>query len=111
MAARRSSKPRPTQANTTARGYGWAHQKERARLTPLVDAGQAYCMQPVCVHRDRWIRPGTPWALGHNDTRTAWIGPVHADCNQLDGASKGGRVKAARTPRPHHTPRKASRDW
>lgn len=77
---------------TTERGYGWAHQKERRRLKPVVDAGNAWCAQPICLMPTRWITPGTPWALGHNDTRTAWIGPVHAICNQRDGASKGGKA-------------------
>jgi hypothetical protein len=100
----------PAKASTTARGYGYEHQKERRRLTPLVNSGQAVCAQPVCIHRDRTIQPGTPWALGHNDNRTAWIGPVHADCNQQDGASKGGRTIAARK---HPTQRTttASQNW
>lgn len=103
--------------STTARGYGTEHQRERARLKPLVDAGQAYCAQPVCLKPNRWIQPATRWALGHNDDRTAWIGPVHQLCNQRDGASKGGRATAARrgwrrgTP-PPHTPRPwRSRAW
>jgi hypothetical protein len=99
---------------TTQRGYGYAHQQERRRLTPTVNAGRAYCAQPVCIHTDRWIRPGTPWALGHNNNRTAWIGPVHADCNQRDGASRGGKVIASRKKKqPAGTTRThvASRDW
>ncbi|MCU1418742.1 MAG: hypothetical protein JWP32_2916 [Schumannella sp.] len=99
--------------STTQRGYGYAHQKERRRLTPTVNAGRAYCAQPVCIHADRWIRPGTPWALGHNNNRTAWIGPVHADCNQLDGASRGGKEIAARKhgkASPSRTTH-ASQDW
>jgi hypothetical protein len=96
--------------STTERGYGYAHQQERRRLTPLVNAGDAYCAQPICIHATRWIRPGTPWALGHNTNRTAWIGPVHADCNQLDGASRGGKEIAARR-HPQHATSTASRDW
>lgn len=97
---------------TTERGYGTAHQRERARLKPLVDAGHAWCAQPICIYPTRWIQPGTRWALGHNDARTAWIGPVHHACNQLDGARRGGRTTAAR--RRQHTPRSAtvhSRAW
>lgn len=93
--------------STTARGYGYQHQRERARLKRIVDAGQAYCCQPVCLMPDRWIKPGTPWALGHNDDRTAWIGPTHEVCNQRDGASKGGKVIAARK----HPQVNASQDW
>jgi hypothetical protein len=88
--------------STTDRGYGTAHQRERKRLTPTVNAGNAYCMQAICLMQSRWIPPGTAWALGHNDQRTAWIGPTHAPCNQHDGASKGGRVIAARHRRGWH---------
>ena len=95
--------------STAERGYGTAHRKERARLAPYVQAGEAMCMQPVCVMPTRWIEPGTRWALGHNDARTAWIGPVHERCNQLDGASKGGKVIAAR--KRVKVQVRASREW
>jgi hypothetical protein len=93
------SRPR-VQGSTAERGYGAAHQRERERLRPLVDAGLAYCQQPVCLMTARRIEPGTPWALGHNDARTAWIGPTHALCNAHDGAVKAGRVP----PRPNRAP-------
>jgi hypothetical protein len=73
---------------TTERGYGHGHQQERERWRPTVEAGQARCAQPICLMRNRWIRPGTPWALGHNDTRTAYIGPVHERCNAADGGRR-----------------------
>jgi hypothetical protein len=88
--------------SSAARGYGYAHRKERARLAPHVQRGDTYCQQGLngssghCHYPTRRILPGQPWALGHNDARTAWIGPVHARCNQLDGASRGGQTIAAR---------------
>jgi hypothetical protein len=93
---------------TTERGYGYPHRKERARLALLVAAGQAYCQQGRhgssgrCIYPSRWIAPGSRWALGHNDARTGWIGTVHAACNQLDGASRGGKTIAARRGRRSH---------
>jgi hypothetical protein len=91
---------------TTQRGYGSKHQKERARWKPVVDAGRAWCRQPVCLHRSRWIPPGSDWALGHNDTRDAYLGPCHADCNQRDGARRGALIgntrQGARSHRTHH---------
>ena len=88
---------------TTARGYGSKHQRERARWKPAVDAGLAYCRQPVCLQRSRWIPPGTDWALGHTDDRSAYLGPCHALCNQRDGARRGAQIgntrQRTRTPR------------
>jgi hypothetical protein len=81
-----------TGGTTTQKGYGAAHQKERAKWKPVVDAGLAYCRQPVCLHRTRWIPPGTAWALGHTDDRGSYLGPVHADCNQRDGARRGALI-------------------
>ena len=86
---------RITQRRTAARGYGTPHQRERARHQPAVDAGRGYCAQPICLKPSRWIQPGTRWALGHNDERTAWIGPVHELCNQRAAARKGARLAAA----------------
>jgi hypothetical protein len=93
---------RPRPASSAARGYGYHHRKTRAALAPTVEAGNAHCAQGLngssgtCHYPTRRILPGQKWALGHNDTRTAYIGPVHARCNQLDGASRGGKTIAAR---------------
>jgi hypothetical protein len=65
-------------ADTTARGYGTAHQKLRARLAPIVAAGGVRCAR--CGHP---IIPGTPWDLGHADhDRTVYTGPEHRRCNR-----------------------------
>jgi hypothetical protein len=102
--------------SSAARGYGYPHRKIRAALEPLVASGQARCQQGLkgssgtCIHADRRILPGQAWALGHNDARTGYIGPVHADCNQRDGASRGGKVIAARRSRGRR-PIWRSRTW
>lgn len=59
---RNGRKSEPIHASTTERGYGWAHQRVRARLEPFVRSGRA-----VCVRCDLPIEPGEPWDLGHND--------------------------------------------
>lgn len=115
-------KPWANQTGTTStRGYNTAHRAERARLKPSVERGETTCQQGLpgnsssgrCLHPTRTIHPGQPWALGHNDTRTAWIGPVHTDCNQHDAATRGGRTTNQRHHRTHTTPTTpwTSRTW
>jgi len=111
--------PNFTGANRGQRGerYGSQHQKERAALKPLVDAGQAYCQQGIpgngssgrCLKPSRWIQPGTRWVLGHNDAGDATIGPVHQLCNQRDGARRGGIAAHRKQRRRRHA--QPSRNW
>lgn len=80
---------------TTARGYGHAHQRLRARWARLVAAGIVVCARPNC---GRLIKPGEPWDLGHADQdRSVYTGPEHRACN---------RATAGRRPR-----RASSRPW
>jgi hypothetical protein len=76
------------QLTTTERGYGADHQRQRKALTPTVDAGQAWCTEPICLMDDRWIQPGTPWDLAHNREAGPgqYRGPAHARCNRSEGA-------------------------
>jgi len=82
--------------------YDWRHQKERARLKPIVERGEAWCQQGAlgngssgrCLKASRWIQPGSRWVLGHNDAGTAWIGPVHWVCNHHDAARRGALARA-----------------
>lgn len=90
----------PSAGTTTARGYGYDHQLERARWAPKVKAGG------VCCWRCRLpISPRSAWHLGHDDRdRTLWRGPEHARCNTSAAARKGnrarGRARRPRIPRP-----------
>jgi hypothetical protein len=99
-----TAKPKPDHS----RKYGPEHQRLRAHYNKQVQAGQAYCQQGLkgssgrCHYRTRWIPPGTPWQLGHDDTGTHYIGPCHPRCNQRDGARRGGQA-AATTQRPRTT--------
>jgi hypothetical protein len=76
----------PTKANTTARGYGHTHQQERRRWLPIVQAGEAYCAEPICLHANRWIAPDAEWHLAHNRDTGGYRGPAHARCNTSEGA-------------------------
>ena len=61
---------------TTKRGYGWAHQRARARWARIVELGEAYCAR---CRRPIW--PGEPWHLDHTSHRAGYLGPSHARCN------------------------------
>ncbi len=65
-----------------ARGYNRAHELERERWRPAVEAGRIDCRAPTCVMPDRRIRAGQAWDLGHTDDRKTWRGPEHAPCNR-----------------------------
>lgn len=63
----------------------------------LEQTGQLVCAQRVCVLFHRRITPATKWHLGHDDTGTRYIGPVHAICNVKDGARRArARQRATR---------------
>lgn len=79
--------------STTQRGYGAAHQAARRRWTPRVKAGGVICPrcnQPIVHDPDQ---PGGGWDLGHNEDRTGYNGPEHAnDCNRSAGGRNGAMV-------------------
>lgn len=63
------------------------HRAERKRLTQQMNRdGLLVCAQPVCVMSTRTIAAGEPWHVGHDDTGTRYIGPVHPECNIRDAA-------------------------
>lgn len=78
---------------TTARGYGSAHQRARARWTGKVQAGSVTCWR--CGEP---IKPDEAWDLGHSDhDRNITRGPEHAHrCNR----AAAGRTGAASPPPP-----------
>lgn len=85
-----------TARSTASRGYGTAHQRERARHEPAVEAGEAFCCETVCIMPTRWIRPGSPWHLAHTEDRTAWLGPSHAACNLAERNRRVAKAKPRR---------------
>lgn len=84
--------------------YRWAHQQERKRWAPVVAAGEAYCVERVCLLRSRWIRPGSRWHLAHDPTGTVWIGVAHEKCNTSEGAARGNRQRGRQGNRPKPPP-------
>ncbi len=92
----------PSAGSSSARGYGWQHQKLRAQYLPMVQAGKAICWR--CGER---ISPAMQWDLGHDDNdRTKYRGPEHAlakDCK-----AGGNRATSGRNRKGHAD---HSRDW
>lgn len=91
----------PRNGNTTARGYGSAHQAKRTEWEPLVAAGYVRCHADVCKKvvrtnnpHARTIGPYDLWDLGHDYQTGAWRGPEHQECNRSEGAARGNRGRA-----------------
>lgn len=81
--------------SVSAPRYRHAHQQQRERMRPDVEAGRAFCVEPICLMPDRWIQPGTAWDVSHDPTGTVTLGPSHARCNRSEGASRGNRTRAS----------------
>lgn len=74
----------PSAGRTSTRGYGTAHQRQRAKWKRLVDQGGVNCAR--C---GKPIAPGSEWDLDHDDRdRSRYLGPSHAGCNRSAGGSK-----------------------
>ena len=74
-----------------AGAYSGQHPKIRAAIKPLVDAGQAYCAEQVCVKADRWIAPGSPWDLAHAPDGS-YAGAAHRRCNRREAAIRRNKA-------------------
>ena len=90
---------------TEAERYGSDYQKTRAQWKIKVDRGEVYCAR--C---GKWIQPGTPWDLGHDDAdRNTIRGPEHRACNRATATHKAQRRR--RWQRPIEQPPRTSREW
>lgn len=70
--------------STTERGYGAEHQRLRRVWLARVGTGLVRCAR--CR---RFIEPGSPWDLGHDDSdRSRWTGPEHRACNRATAAHR-----------------------
>ena len=82
--------PRATPYNPDlAKRYGYSYQKTRAQWKLKVDRGEVHCAR--C---GKWIAPGTPWDLGHDDNDRGVIrGPEHRKCNRATAGRQTQRRK------------------
>lgn len=97
--------------STADRGYGADHQRQRAQLAPIADAGRASCAEVICLEPTRQIEAGAAWELAHTQDRSGYHGPAHVRCNQAEASRRGGAIAGAeakrraalkyRTPEPH----------
>lgn len=94
----------PRKGGTHDRGYGWRHQKERAKWAPKVNTGTITCWRCIAngvPHHQALIKPGQPWDLGHVDgtistNQPRWRGPEHTHCNRSAGQRKAATNRAPR---------------
>lgn len=76
--------------SSTARGYDYQHEKIRAALLPYAYGKDCHlCSKPML--------PGQTLHLDHTEDRTSYRGMTHADCNRVDGASRGGKRTRGKT--------------
>ncbi|MGH3536556.1 MAG: hypothetical protein ACRDQG_17835 [Pseudonocardiaceae bacterium] len=81
---------------TTQRGYGVTHQRERDRWRPVVERGEGWCAELVCLMPTRWIIPGSRWDLAHDRRTGGYLGPAHAICNRAEGGRFASKRRARR---------------
>ena len=90
-----------------AKRYGSAYKKVRDLWKIKVDRGEVWCSRPTC---GKWIAPGAPWDLGHDDDDPSVIrGPEHRKCNRSTATHKAKRRQRWRHPI-EESPR-TSRQW
>lgn len=71
-----------------------AHKRERRRWLPVVEAGNGWCSEPVCLMPSRWLDPDQPWDLSHDHAAGyGYLGPSHFTCNRAEGARRGNRER------------------
>ena len=82
---------------TTRGGWGNTHQRRRAAIAPLVNAGKA-----TCARCGEPIHAGEEWHLDHDEQRSGYLVVSHAYCNLAAGAAKtNGQRQHAYLQRPY----------
>lgn len=84
----------PTTGSTTARGYGYEHQRIRRDALAALREREAMGAETLCTRCTRPVHTGQPLDLDHTDDRSGYRGLAHRSCNR--GARRS-------TPRPSRT--------
>lgn len=69
------------------------HKAAVAHYRELVDAGDGWCAEPICLMDTRYIPPGSKIHACHDPTGTYYIGPGHPRCNTSEGARRGHAMR------------------
>lgn len=62
-------------------------------LRLLVQAGEAWCVEPRCLMPSRWIEPDTTWDVCHTPDGLTITGAGHSKCNRSEGATRGNKAR------------------
>lgn len=98
-------------ASTAARGYAGVHQRTRKQWEPIIQEGQGWCMEVICIKPTRWIKPGEPWHLAHTPDRQSYRGPAHAACNIAEVNRRRSKAKRKRRALMAAMDWRTSRQW
>ena len=86
-----------TAGSTTARGYGYEHQKARRDALAALREREAAGIETLCARGcGHPIRTGQALDLDHTDDRSGYRGLSHRRCNRGAGGIKGSASRRLR---------------
>ena len=51
----------------------------------IVDSGEGWCREIICLEPSRYIPPGAPCDAAHDRANGGYLGPSHPKCNRAEG--------------------------
>lgn len=67
------------------------HREQRRKWRAIVDRGEGWCCEPVCLEPSRFIPPGARFDVSHDPSGLVYLGASHPRCNRSEGAARGNR--------------------
>ncbi len=77
-----------------------AHKRERRKWKAIVDAGNGWCSERVCLMPTRWLDPAEPFDLAHDHVNGGYLGPAHFAATGRRAPPRGNRARHRGTPPP-----------